>query len=90
MRHQLCRLSVPVGIAVLCLGLAGCGGGGGGSPPVATGPVVSPPDPSTPVGAFMAYVIQLVTSPLDTSEPTNVAAFDPPPLADTSEPITTR
>jgi hypothetical protein len=91
MKHTLYRLSVPLGIAALCFGLTGCGGGGGGgSSSGDAGTIVSPPDPSTPVGAFMAYVIKLVGSTQDNVEPASVVAFDPPPVSNTSEPVSTR
>lgn len=81
------RMIIRFGLAlVAAIVVAGCGGGGGGGyfPPVAT----NPPAQAEPLDAFLAYVKQLVATALDTAEPADVSAFDPPTTVDTREPIT--
>ncbi len=88
---------------LLATALAGCGGGGGGGGgfypfPLPVGgntPPQSPPQNTPPVAAdpydlFVAYVQAMVATMLDTSEPTEVAAFDPPPTSETKEPVATQ
>ncbi|OUM02989.1 hypothetical protein [Variovorax sp. JS1663] len=89
-------------IAIAVLGamagtLAGCGGGGGGGgvfiPPVGSAPPQTPPATTPPAGddgdAFIAYVKGLLAQLLDTAEPFDVGAFDPPPTSETREPLST-
>ncbi|CAN7384427.1 hypothetical protein LJR290_002319 [Variovorax sp. LjRoot290] len=75
--------------------LAGCGGGGGGGSggfPIGTAPPPSNPPPvmTDPYDAFIAYVKGLIDMALDTAEPADVAAFDPPPTSDTKDPLSTQ
>lgn len=93
------KLLLPCAALVTVLGLAACGGGGGGgngfaglggapaatttTPPPTTQPVAA----SDPFDAFIARMKDMVNSALDTSEPEDVAAFDPPPTSETKEPI---
>jgi len=65
--------------------LAACGGGGGDG----NTNLGKSPDDNSPAGAFITYVQGLVNGLLDTAEPADVTAFDPPPLADTAEPKST-
>lgn len=87
-------------IAIAVLGamagtLVACGGGGGGGaafiPPVGTAPPQTPPAPPAGDGSdtFMAYVKGLLAQLIDTAEPFDVGAFDPPPTSETREPLST-
>lgn len=87
------------GALLLATALAGCGGGGGGGGgfypfpfPVGgnTPPQNPPPAQADPYDLFVAYVQAMVATMLDTSEPANVAAFDPPPTSETREPVATQ
>ena len=87
------------GVVLVATVMAGCGGGGdsnggsffpfpvAGNPPPAT---VPPPMQQDAYDQFLAYVQSLVASVLDTSEPANVAAYDPPPTSETKEPVATQ
>jgi hypothetical protein len=94
MNRKIHLLSASLLAAVI---LAGCGGGGGGGGgfggvPIGTAPPPSNPPPvmTDPYDAFIAYVKGLIDMALDTAEPADVAAFDPPPTSDTKEPIATQ
>lgn len=88
------KLILGTAALVGVLGLSACGGGGDGgfrgfpiattSPPATSNP---PPAASDPYDSFLAFVKDLVNKVLDTSEPADVTAFDPPPTSDTKEPI---
>ena len=92
-------LRLSAAVLVTAAGLVACGGGGDGGfrgfpiattpPPTTTNPPPSttPPAATDPFDAFIAYVKGLVDQLLDTSEPADVAAFDPPPTSETKEPI---
>ena len=91
-------LRLSAAVLVTAAGLVACGGGGDGGfrgfpiattpPPTTTNPPSTPPPAATdPFDAFIAYVKGLVDQLLDTSEPADVAAFDPPPTSETKEPI---
>jgi hypothetical protein len=89
MNRNIYRLGAPLLVAIA---LAGCGGGGGGGggggfplPPTSGGGGST--DSST--DAFIAYVKGLINSALDTAEPADVTAFDPPPTSETLEPVAT-
>ncbi|MET0541303.1 MAG: hypothetical protein ABWZ88_06065 [Variovorax sp.] len=92
------RWALPLA-AVLVLAACGGGGGDGGSYfPIATSPPATTPPPGdtapppvvlSPYDSFVAYVKALVQTALDTSEPADVAAFDPPPVSDVLEPVAT-
>ena len=94
-QRTLLRWSLPL-TAALALVACGGGGGGGGSyfPIATTPPATTPPGDTQPVvvspyDAFVAYLKGLVQTALDTSEPADVAAFDPPPASDVVEPVAT-
>lgn len=92
MNRKILLLSASLLAAVV---LAGCGGGGGGEFggfPVGTVPPPSNPPPvmADPYDAFIAYVKGLIDMALDTAEPADVAAFDPPPTSDTKDPLSTQ
>lgn len=87
--------------AALTVSLSGCGGGGGGDGggfyPFPVGgnnpqnpPPVPPGEQADPYDQFIAYVQALVTTMLDTEEPANVVAFDPPPTSETKDPVATQ
>ncbi|MDM0112012.1 hypothetical protein QTI66_07620 [Variovorax sp. J22R133] len=84
MNRKTFRFALPLAAAILA---AACGGGGHdhGPPPVVT----NPPGQNDPLDKFMAYVKDLVATALDTAEPVDVSAFDPPPTSDTKEPVAT-
>ena len=42
------------------------------------------------VDKFVDYVKALVATAVDTAEPADVTAFDPPPTSDTTEPVATQ
>lgn len=93
------KLLLPTAVLVTVLGLAACGGGGGGNGFVGLGTTpaatATTPAPTTtqpvaasdPFDSFLARLKDMVNSLLDTSEPSDVAAFDPPPTSETKEPI---
>lgn len=87
MNRNIYRFGAPLLVAIM---LAGCGGGGGGGgggfqlPPPGSGGGGSS-DSST--DAFIAYVKGLINTALDTAEPADVTAFDPPPTSETLEPV---
>lgn len=86
MNRMIIRIGVPL---VAALVVAGCGGGGGGGgyfPPI--GGTTSTTTADT-LDAFLAYVKALVATALDTAEPADVTAFDPPTTMETREPIAT-
>jgi len=85
------------GALLLAAALAGCGGGGGGGGGFYPSPIGgnNPPQNQPPAQAdaydlFIAYVQAMVATMLDSSEPANVAAFDPPPTSETKEPVATQ
>jgi hypothetical protein len=78
------RVSLAAVLAISAL-LAACGGGGGDG----NTNLGKSPDDNSPAGAFITYVQGLVNGLLDTAEPADVTAFDPPPVADTAEPKST-
>lgn len=86
--------TVRLGAAALLLaaGLAACGGGGDGfqgfAPVAGTPPPAQPAPPAaTPYEKFLSFVQDLVARALDTQEPADISAFDPPPTSETLEPI---
>ena len=98
MTRAASRLSFASLLLAAAIGLAGCGGGGGndGYVPIVTTPPTTPGAPEQPPVAaadpydtFVAFVKGLIGSLLDTAEPVDVAAFDPPPTSETKEPIPT-
>mgnify|MGYP001075701080 CR=1 FL=1 len=84
------------GALLLAAALPGCGGGGGGggfypSPIGGNNPPQNqPPAQADAYDLFIAYVQAMVATMLDSSEPANVAAFDPPPTSETKEPVATQ
>ena len=95
MNMQRSTLRLGALVLVVAAALSACGGGGDGgggffpiatNPPPATNPT-TPPAATDPFDAFVAYVKGLVSQVLDTSEPSDVSAFDPPPTSETREPI---
>ena len=85
------------GALLLAAALAGCGGGGGGGGGFYPFPIGgnNPPQNQPPAQAdaydlFIAYVQAMVATMLDSSEPANVAAFDPPPTSETKELVATQ
>ncbi len=87
MNRKIYQMAAPLLAAVL---LAGCGGGGGGGGGFPVGTAPPPPAASDPYDNFIAYVKGLVDSILDTAEPADVAAYDPPPVSETKEPVATQ
>jgi len=90
MNRKIHPLAAPLFAALI---VAGCGGGGDGGrgfpfafvpPPTTTTP---PPAMGNPYDDFIAFVKGLIETALDTAEPADVAAFDPPPTSDTQDPI---
>jgi hypothetical protein len=86
MNRMIIRIGLPLVTAFV---VAACGGGGGGgySPPIGGG--TTPADTAT-LDSFLAYVKTLVATALDTSEPADVTAFDPPTTTEAREPIATQ
>jgi hypothetical protein len=85
-----------VGALVVAAALSACGGGGGGGGgggfypfPTGGGGDQPPQSQADPYDQFVAYVQSLVAQLLDTEEPANVAAFDPPPTSETKDPVGT-
>jgi hypothetical protein len=95
MTRTTTRLPLAALLLAAAIGLAACGGGGGDNGsyfPVATAPpppAEQPVMPADPYDTFVAFVKGLIGSLLDTAEPVDVAAFDPPPTSETKEPIPT-
>jgi hypothetical protein len=95
MKRNISWMAGPMAVAILVAGCGGGGGGGGFVPPVAgtgtTPPstVPSPPAQVDPLDKFIAYVKSLVASALDTVEPADVSAFDPPQTSEAREPVAT-
>ncbi|MDM0075412.1 hypothetical protein QTH90_13510 [Variovorax sp. J2P1-59] len=88
MNRLIIRIGLPL---VAALVVAACGGGGGGGggffPPVGG---TTPPADTDTLDAFLAYVKTLVATALDTAEPADVTAFDPPTTTETREPFATQ
>jgi hypothetical protein len=84
-----------VGALAVAAALSACGGGGGGGGsgfypfPVGGNQPPPPAQQADPYDQFVAYVQSLVAQLLDTEEPANVAAFDPPPTSETRDPVGT-
>ncbi|MDL9999297.1 hypothetical protein QTI24_11830 [Variovorax sp. J22P240] len=87
MKRMIIRIGLPLVAAFVVAACGGGGGGGGYFPPI--GGMTPPADPDT-LDAFLAYVKSLVATALDTAEPADVTAFDPPTTTDTREPIATQ
>jgi hypothetical protein len=87
MNRMFIRIALPVVAAIV---VVACGGGGGGAGFVApVGGAASTTDTEV-LDAFLAYVKTLIATALDTAEPANVTAFDPPTTSETREPIATK
>jgi len=93
MNRMMIRIGVALAAAIV---VAACGGGGGGSggsiPPMGgttTTTTTTDTDTDT-LDAFLAHVKALVATALDTAEPADVTAFDPPTTTATREPIATQ
>jgi len=87
------KVHLAVALAALVL-TAGCGGGGGGyngaylpGSTATTTPPTDPPAMQSPYDKFIAYLKEVVQTALDNAEPTDVTAFDPPPVSDVAEPV---
>ncbi|MDM0082278.1 hypothetical protein QTI17_16925 [Variovorax sp. J31P179] len=85
MNRMIIRIGLPL---VAALVVAACGGGGGGGylPPIGSGSGTTSAETAT-LDAFLAYVKALVATALDTAEPADVSAFDPPTTTEAREPI---
>ena len=99
MNHKILRWTLPLAAALAITACGGGGGGGGGGgffpPPVATTPPPQMPEQpqqpqQSPYDAFISYMKAIVQTALDTSEPADVTAFDPPPVSDVLEPVATQ
>ena len=84
-RHDLRRRKLVIAIPVCGVPLPV-----GGNTPPQSPPQNTPPVAADPYDLFVAYVQAMVATMLDTSEPTDVAAFDPPPTSETKEPVATQ
>lgn len=91
------RLALALAAMVAVGGIAGCGGGGGGGTyfPIPAGNTppdtpTNPPVTQSAYDAFLAYLKSVVETALDTAEPADVTAFDPPPVSDVLEPVATQ
>ena len=80
MKSSIALLAAALAAASL---LAACGGGGDGAEPVAVGAV---PDSANASIAGMAAWINSESDDVDTTEPLDVTAFNPP-VADDIEPL---
>ena len=92
-RNTFYRLALPFAAALAMTACGGGGGSGGGGvflPPVAGTPPATTPAQDGRTDAFVAYVKDLVSRFIDTAEPADVTAFDPPPTSDTREPVATQ
>ena len=86
------RYVLAVGAAAATLALVACGGGGGGGGfPVGGLPTGGGGSPAAdgPIDGFIAYVRSLVATAPESTEPVDVARFDPPPVSDSREPVKT-
>ena len=94
MNHKILRWTLPLAAALAISACGGGGGGGGGGflPPVATTPPPTVPDQpqQSAYDSFISYMKAIVQTALDTSEPADVTAFDPPPVSDVLEPVATQ
>lgn len=87
MNRMFIRIALPL---VAALVVAACGGGGGGGGFVTpVGGATSTTDTDV-MDAFLAYVKTLIATTLDTAEPADVTAFDPPTTSETRESIATK
>ena len=98
-QRTLLRWALPLAaaLALSACGGGGSGGGGGYFPPIATtpppttgNPPTDPPVMQSPYDAFIAYMKAIIQTALDTSEPADVTAFDPPPVSDVADPVSTQ
>ncbi|RYY92323.1 MAG: hypothetical protein EOO24_29330 [Comamonadaceae bacterium] len=95
-KHLRWALPLAAALALSACGGGGGGGGGGGFPPIVVGqPPANPPPTDPPVmqsayDTFVEYMKAIVLTALDTSEPADVTAFDPPPVSDVLEPVATQ
>lgn len=100
-QRTLLRWALPLAaaLALSACGGGGSGGGGGYFPPITTAPTTppttgnpptDPPVMQSPYDAFIAYMKAIVETALDTSEPADVTAFDPPPVSDVADPVSTQ
>jgi len=87
MKHMIIRIGLPLVAAFVVAACGGGGGGGGYFPPIGG---TTPPTNADTLDAFLAYVKSLVATALDTAEPADVTAFDPPTTTETREPIATQ
>jgi len=93
MNRMIIRLGVALVAAVVVAACGGGGGGGGGSFPSIGGTTTTTPVTATDtdtLDAFLARVKSLVATALDTAEPADVTAFDPPTTTETREPMATQ
>jgi len=86
MNRMFIRIVLPL---VAALVVAACGGGGGGGFVAPVGGATSTTDGEV-LDAFLAYVKTLIATAVDTAEPADVTAFDPPTTSETREPIATK
>ena len=88
MNRMIIRIGLPLVAAFVVAACGGGGGGGGGYfPPIGGGTTAAN---TAALDSFLAYVKSLVTNTLDTSEPADVTAFDPPTTTEAREPIATQ
>jgi len=86
------RMMIRIGVALAAAIVAACGGGGGGGsiPPMGGTTTTTTDTDTDTLDAFLAHVKALVATALDTAEPADVTAFDPPTTTATREPIATQ
>ncbi|VWX62414.1 conserved hypothetical protein [Burkholderiales bacterium 8X] len=86
MNRNIYRIAGLLLVTAVLAGCGGGGGGGGGGFPIGGIGGGGSGASNEAVDKFIAYVKTLVETAIDTAEPADVTAYDPPATTDTAEP----